>query len=134
MNVEGFSFHKEGFDLYSFNPNPVNYGDVQQNIQSLQTQSNEIQNKDQAIDANYRKMQDDISNFNKNKRDLEMDSRYDYRGKSIRISDKTDRIQDTSDVRKDDMNALLLQQNYIYIVGTITCATLLIGAIVIGRN
>jgi hypothetical protein len=43
-------------------------------------------------------------------------------------------IQTTYDVRKEDINTLLLQQNYIYILGSVTCATLLIAAIMIGRN
>jgi hypothetical protein len=43
-------------------------------------------------------------------------------------------IHTTYDVRKEDINTLLLQQNYIYILGSVTCATLLIAAIMIGRS
>jgi len=135
MNVEGFSFHKEGFDLYSFNPNPTNYGDVKQNIQILQNESDEAKKKDQSINAKYQQINGDISKFIQSRGELITDQKYDYSGNSMMdLPDKTDPIRNTSDVRKDDINTLLLQQNYIYIVGTITCATLLIGAIVIGRN
>ena len=135
MNVEGFSFHKEGFDLYSFNLNPTNYGDVNRNIQILQNGSHEANQKDQSINANYQEINGDISKFIQSRNELITDQKYDYSGNSMMdLPDKTDPIRNTSDVRKDDINTLLLQQNYIYIVGTITCATLLIGAIVIGRN
>jgi hypothetical protein len=134
MNVEGFSFLKEGFDLYSFNPNPTNYGDVKQNIQVLQNQSNEAQNKDQEINTKYQELAKDISDFNRAKIHVSSQSKYDYSGNHISLPDKTDRIRTTTDVRNDDTNTLLLQQNYIYVLGTITCATLLIGAIVIGKN
>lgn len=40
----------------------------------------------------------------------------------------------TAEVVKDDLNKLIIQQNTIYITGTVACATLLIAAIMIGSK
>ena len=58
----------------------------------------------------------------------------EWKYNKIEIPDKTDLIQTTKDVREQDIHNIMLQQNYVYIVGSITCATLLIAAIIIGRD
>lgn len=40
----------------------------------------------------------------------------------------------TAEVVKDDLNELIIQQNTVYVTGTIACATLLIAAIMIGSK
>jgi hypothetical protein len=42
-------------------------------------------------------------------------------------------IKNTADVRQQDINTFELQQNYIYMIGTITCATLIIAAVIISK-
>lgn len=46
---------------------------------------------------------------------------------------KSDREIFTEDVYQRDINTALEQQNALYIIGTITCATLLISAILLAR-
>jgi hypothetical protein len=129
--IEGFTFEKEGF--YNFNPNPVNKNDVKNNIQTLQQESNNLNYDDSLINANYYDLSKNIANYNTLRQNMKMDISNSYYN-DIAIPDNTDKIKTTYDVRKQDVNVLLLQQNYIYILGSVTCATLLIGALMISRS
>ena len=84
MSVEGFSFHKEGFDLYDFNPDPNKYEHVKQNIQIIQNENNTIINKDQSIDKNYKDISNNISKFNTERNVILYKNKfYDYSGNHI---------------------------------------------------
>jgi len=130
--IEGFSFEKEGF--FTFTTTPQTKQDILNNQQVLQSESNDLNVKDAEINKNYRKILANINNYNALRTDMQMDTSNSLPYNKITIPDSTDMIQTITDVRKKDINTLLLQQNYIYIVGSVTCATLLIAAIIIGRN
>lgn len=129
--IEGFTFEKEGF--YNFNSDPLNKNDIQKNIQTLEARSNNINYSDSEINSNYYKLSNNITSHNKIRADMKMDSNDSYYNKTI-LPDNTDKIKTTHDVRKEDVNVLLLQQNYIYILGSVTCATLLIATLMISRS
>jgi hypothetical protein len=139
-NIEGFSFEKEGF--YSFKSAPVTQSDVKNNLEVLQFESEQLDKKDETITTNYNNLLANIDSYNTLRTSMNMDNSLSTNGNVIEteynkqdyIPDSTDMIKTTTDIRKRDINTLLLQQNYIYIVGSVTCATLLIAAIVIGRN
>ena len=133
MSFIGFSFEKEGF--YDFNTNPKTNGDIQQNIQVLQRKNIDINSTNSKINSNFYDISNNLSNYNNLRAYMKMDdTETKTKYNTIDIPDKMDMIQTTYDVRKEDINTILLQQNYIYILGSITCATLLIGAIMIGRS
>ena len=129
--IEGFTFEKEGF--FNFNNDPLNKNDIQKNIQTLEATSNNINYSDSEINSNYYKLLNNISTHNTIRADMKMDSKDSNYNKTI-IPDNTDKIKTTHDVRKEDVNVLLLQQNYIYILGSVTCATLLIATLMISRG
>lgn len=134
MNIEGFTFPKEGFNLYDFNPDAKNKNEVQNNVQILQGKYNSNNAKDVLIQKQYYDLSQNIFVYNQSRNTLANDPNYDFSGNTLLfVPDKTDPIKSTEDVRKNDINTLLLQQNYIYIIGSITCATLLIGVLIIGR-
>jgi hypothetical protein len=131
--MEGYSFEKEGF--FSFNPNPKTNNDIKNNIQSLQAQSQQVNNSDMAITSKYTDLSTNIYAYSSLRTTMGMDdisnnSKYN----EVYIPDSTDTIKNVTDVRKQDINTILLQQNYIYIIGSVTCATLLVAAIMIGRS
>ena len=100
------------------------------NILALQEKSDSINASDPVINTNYNQLFTGV-------RDLSSNWTSTYAVPKYRdevLPDKTDRIKTTTDVRNQDINVLLLQQNYIYIVGSITCATLLIAAVIIGKE
>jgi hypothetical protein len=136
MSFTGFTFEKEGF--YDFNPNPVTKADIDNNIQALKQKSENLNNTDVKIISNFADIEKNVSDYNTLRIDMKIPDIYSYytpsKYNTITIPDKTDMIQTTYDVRKEDINTMLLQQNYIYILGSVTCATLLISAIMIGRS
>lgn len=133
MSFAGFSFEKEGF--FDFNPNPVTNGDINKNIQVLQQESTNLNKTDEKINSNFTNIKNNISNYNTLRAYMKLDDKTNKtKYNTVTIPDKTDMIQTTYDVRKEDINTMLLQQNYIYILGSVTCATLLISAIMIGRS
>jgi len=131
-NIEGFSFEKEGF--YTFTETPVTKQDILNNQEVMQTESNQLRINDAAITKYYYDISKNIISYNALRGEMKMDISNSSPYNKIYIPDSTDMLQTTLDVRKKDINTLLLQQNYIYIVGSVTCATLLIAAIIIGRN
>ena len=133
MSVSGYSFAKEGF--FDFNPNPKTNSDISTNIQTLQQESTNLNNTDSKINSNLNNLTNNISNYNNQRAYMQMDNPGNpTKYNTVTIPDRTDMIHTTYDVRKEDINTLLLQQNYIYILGSVTCATLLIAAIMIGRS
>lgn len=132
MNIiEGFTFAKEGF--YDFNTDPKTNNDIKNNIQTIQAQNINLTGSDTVINSNYYDISRNITNYNTLRAYMNMDTSGSEYNK-LSIPDNTDKIKTAHDVRKEDVNILLLQQNYIYILGSITCATLLIGALMISRK
>ena len=119
--IEGYEFKpdaKEGTTEFS------------NNILALQEKSNNLDANDMNIDQNYRKTDAELNELRLQHQVLYSQHKY----KNIIIPDKTDLVKTTKDVREQDTKTMMAQQNYVYIVGTITCATLLVAAIVIGRQ
>jgi hypothetical protein len=130
--IEGFAFYNKTIEGYEFKPDAQpGSPDFSNNILALQEQSNAINMSDALIDANYIDLSNNIRDLSNNYTSLYGNPKYTTMDIPV---DKTDKIKTTTDVRKEDINALLLQQNYIYIVGSITCATLLIAAVIIGKE
>lgn len=138
MNIEGFTFHKEGFDTYEFKPDPdpnskPNVKNENKNNDKILSEENMKQTKDLLVHR-YFDLSQNIFIYKKTRDELANNPNNDYSGNTLLfVPDKTDPIKTTEDVMKNDINTLLLQQNYIYIIGSITCATLLIGALIIGK-
>ena len=132
MNIQGFTFHKDGFNLYDFNPDP----NVIEGIQNMDKPIDEekLKHTKTLLVNQYVDLSRNIQLYNETRNDLASDVNNDFYGKTLLfLPDKTDPIKTTEDVMKNDINTLMLQQNYIYIIGSITCATLLIGALIIGK-
>ena len=62
---------------------------------------------------------------------LMRDKRSDYRGDAPLYKDRKPTL---ADGLQDDVNIMIIKENNLYILGTITLATLLIGTIVVARN
>jgi hypothetical protein len=134
MNIEGFSFKKEGFNSYEYSEEPRRQRDVVRNTRVLQGRQRLNDTKDVVIQKQYFDLSQNIVLYSTNRNNLANDPTYDFSGnKLLFVPDKTDPIKTTEDVMKNDINTLLLQQNYVYIIGSITCATLLIGVLIIGK-
>ena len=129
---EGFCFSSNKvIEGYEFKPDAKEgTTDFSNNILALQEKSNNLDVNDVMIDQNYRKTDTELNDLRLQHQLLY--SQYKY--KNIIIPDKTDLVKSTKDVREQDTNTIMAQQNYVYIVGSITCATLLMAAIVIGRQ
>jgi len=130
--ITGFSFEKEGF--FDFNPNPQNNTDINNNIKVLQQESDNLNELDKSANQRYTDIKQNISDYRSKRLEMQLDNSGNItKYNTAVIPDKTDMVKTTYDVRKEDINTLLLQQNYIYILGSVTCATLLIATIMIGR-
>jgi hypothetical protein len=129
---ESFSFSSNKvIEGYDFKPNAKEGTiDFSNNILALQEKSNNLDANDIMIDQNYRKTDTRLNELRVHHQLLYSENKY----KNIYIPDKTDLVKTTKDVREQDTNIIMTQQNYVYIVGSITCATLLVAAIVIGRQ
>ena len=115
--IEGFVFNNKTIEGYTFNPNATpGTSDFSYNVMYIEEQRRNIS-------TNISKLQNNYKHINQ-------DPKYN----TLTFPDKLDLVKTTTDVRYNDINGLVLQQNYIYIVGSITCATLLIAAIIISKH
>jgi len=128
-NINGFSFEKERY----FNFNSSINKDILNNT-TIEPFESTIKIIDADISNNYTNLTNSIISYNTQRSTMNMDISGINKYNNIYIPDNTDLIRTTMDVRKEDINTLLIQQNYIYIIGSITCATLLIAAILIGKK
>ena len=131
---ESFVFSRtiEGYDFKpDAQPGTLDFSN---NIATLQKKSNLINSSDYVIDANYNNLKIESRRLSNEYNDTYDNSNNKIKYNNIEFPDKTDLIQTTKDVREQDIHNIMLQQNYVYIVGSITCATLLIAAIIIGRD
>jgi hypothetical protein len=128
-NINGFSFEKERY----FNFNSSINEDILTNT-TIEPFESTIKIIDADISNNYTNLTNNIASYNTQRSTMNMDTYGINKYNHIYIPDNTDLIRTTMDVRKEDINTLLIQQNYIYIIGSITCATLLIAALLIGKN
>ena len=111
--------------------------DISSNIQALNTYATTYQGQTNQISAKYTDLSNNISNFNTNWSNINVtNSSYDAIDGSgnLNYDYKYLPSPNTSDVLLNDMHDTLIQQNATYIVGTITAATLIVAALVIGRN
>jgi hypothetical protein len=72
MSIAGYSFTKEGF--FNFNSNPVTKNDIDNNINTLQEQSNNLNISDSKINSNYYDLSNNISNYNSQRAYMQMDN------------------------------------------------------------
>jgi hypothetical protein len=140
QNIEGFTF-SEGFerdDILGKDRNPstilmdeqANNMNTDTNVyarslQQLSTNTGELQNYLRKYQADYNSIK---TNINSNK-----DDEYDYdSGKLLYYNNK-----DTAtlrDVKISDNQQFIIQQNTVYIIGTITCASMILAAIILARQ
>lgn len=134
---ESFNFTNKTIEGYDFKPDAKEgTKDFSNNIMALQEKSDRLNQGDNVIYNNYNKISNSIQEHNSDY-DLTYNpnyGNYNKKYREIEIPDKTDLVKTTRDVRERDIQNMMLQQNYIYMVGSITCATLLIAAIIIGRE
>jgi hypothetical protein len=116
--IEGFVFNNnKTIEGYSFIPNTVpGTLDFSNNLNTIKQQISQLSLDNQYLKNNY--------NF------INTNPEYNI----INYQDKMDMKKTTNDVRNEDVNSFVLEQNYLYIVGSVTCATLLIATIVISRK
>jgi hypothetical protein len=108
--IEGFEFKSKTIEAYSF------FTDSTTNPEILSGQINDLNNNIEILKHNY-----PLVNANPIYNRVEFPDKYDL-------------TKTTADVRKKDLNNVILQQNYLYIVTTVSCATLLIAAIFINKH
>jgi hypothetical protein len=136
--VQGFQSRTEGFGQYNYNDcHPTQTNNIgckafiqEKKIAPLMRTTNVYSNMLKQMEYNNtnfsKKTQDFVSNYY----ELEDNSKYQFNPNDTKFNDSKDK-KSILETANDDLNELLIQQNNIYIVGTITAATLLITAILL---
>ena len=125
--IEGFTFEQKTIEGFNFVPD--SQPETVKFSNNLQHKSNINDSMDIIISKQYYDLSKNVLDLSQNYTNTYKNPKY----RNIVFPDKTDMIKTTEDVRKKDINNILLQENYMYIMGTITCATLLIAAIIISK-
>ena len=125
--IEGFTFEQKTIEGFNFVPD--SQPETVKFSNNLQHKSNINDSMDIIISKQYYDLSKNVLDLSQNYTNTYKNPKYRH----IVFPDKTDMIKTTEDVRKKDINNILLQENYMYIMGTITCATLLIAAIIISK-
>jgi hypothetical protein len=146
---EGF-INMEGFSLYEGMDNSIvnEYGqlrDPKYNLPSVEKMYNAANdlNNDNAfyekrlgqISYNSNDLQSNLVNYDKKYRELvnAKDDFYDMSGNHLLYYQNKD-IPSLRDTKISDNQQFIIQQNTIYIIGTITCASMILAAIILARQ
>jgi len=144
-NCKKYYTGKEGFDNrgYTNSSTVLNNNDIIGNIMQKQIQpmiaiSQDFGNLQGNISNNYYDISGKIykitNSNNTGIRDIlsrDANDAYDYSGNTLKFNSKKPRKEDAL---KDDVNIMILEQNNLLMLGTITIASLLIAAIYFGRE
>ncbi len=103
---------------------------ISNNIQSLNRKHSVVSNNSSKINSNYVELGNNIDEYNVSRAELNRNAKYEF-NPSAGINQSSSNILD---VANDDINEMILQQNNMYILGTVTSASLLIAAIMLSGS
>jgi len=98
---------------------------------NINLQLNTMSDVNDGVNTNYNYLKTNITTYNTMVDTLNNDAKYDFSGNVLLYTDKKPTLADGLD---DDLKTMILQENNLYILGTITMATLLVGILVISRD
>jgi hypothetical protein len=144
-NCKKYYIGKEGFDNHGYTNSSTVLADndiigniMQKQIQPMIAISQDFGNLQGNISNNYYDISSQIykitNSSNTGVRDIlssDANDAYDYSGNTLKFNSKKPRKEDAL---KDDVNIMILEQNNLLMLGTITIASLLIAAIYFGRE
>jgi len=136
-NIEGFSSNSMNYSrIEGFTKDDLDNAIETNNNNIVQT--TKYENKLGSISRNSKYLQNYINKNSQYQRDITDIGRdgksdfYDFSGNLLYYNDKD--IPSLRDTRIRDNQEFIIQQNTVYIIGTITCATMIIAAIILGRQ
>jgi hypothetical protein len=98
---------------------------------NINSQLHSLSNINDGINNNYNYLRKNIPKYNRKYKTLNNHVKYDFSGNVLLYTDKKPTLADGLD---DDLKTMIIQENNLYILGTIAMATLLIGIVVISRD
>jgi len=98
---------------------------------NINNQLNNLNNINDGINENYNYLTENIKSYNSLYDKLNKNEKYDFSGKVLLYDKKKTTL---ADALEDDLKIMIIQENNLYILGTIAMATLLIGIIIISRD
>jgi len=134
-NSSDYSAYSENFVVYEgFNDHGYKVGTTGNTILSgqilpLSLVATDYSNKLKTVNKNYYDLSSNISSIKSIQSDISGNTLYDYNTPFILEKPKT-----LLDGLVYDNNLLTVQENAMYVLGTITAATLIVFAIVIGKE
>jgi hypothetical protein len=146
IDIGNNNIRQEGFDNHGYansstvinNNNDIIGNIIQKQIQPMIEISQDYKQLQTNINQNYYDISSQIYKITNAKntgiRDIlsnDINNTYDYSGNYLKYNTKKPRKEDAL---KDDVNIMILEQNNLFMLGTITIATLLIAAIYFGRE
>jgi hypothetical protein len=128
-NIEGFSGNSKYTLIEGLSQNELNAIATNINLNTI-----DYENSLENVSANTRDLQNYIINRRGKQVQIETtkDDFYDFSGNLLYYNNKD--IPSLRDTRISDNQEFIIQQNTVYIIGTITCATMIIAAIILGRQ
>jgi hypothetical protein len=89
-------------------------------------------NQAQLIQRNYQDISNNLTMYYQNRDKMYSKMQYDYSGNSLQLFHNT--IPTINDGLKEDTDTLILRENTLFIVGSITMASLIVLALIIGSK
>jgi hypothetical protein len=106
-------------------------GVMETTANNINSQINTLSETNDGVNANYNYLTKNVATYNTLYTTLNNDAKYDFSGNVLLYTDQKPTLADGLD---DDLKTMILQENNLYILGTITIATLMVGILVISRE
>jgi hypothetical protein len=115
----------------SFDASGVDIERIRSTSNNIHLQLNNLNNLNNGINRNYNHLKKNIRIHNKLRNKLTKNKKYDYSGRVLQYTEKKNTLADGLD---EDLKIMIVQENNLFILGTIAMATLLIGILVISKD
>ncbi len=115
----------------TFDASGVDLERIRSTSNSINLKLNTLNELNDGVNQNYNELRNRVQMYKNLRHDLEIDKKYDYSGKVLQYTEKKNTLADGLD---EDLKIMIVEENNLFILGTIAMATLLIGILVISKD
>jgi hypothetical protein len=115
----------------TFDASGVDLERIRATSNSINLKLNTLSELNDGVNQNYNELRNRVQMYKNLRHDLEVDKKYDYSGRVLQYTEKKNTLADGLD---EDLKIMIVEENNLFILGTIAMATLLIGILVISKD
>lgn len=115
----------------TFDASGVDLERIRSTSNSINLKLNTLNKLNDDVNQNYNELRNRVQIYKNLRHELASNKKYDYSGNVLQYTEKKNTL---ADGLNEDLKIMIVEENNLYILGTIAMATLLIGILVISKD